>query len=235
MDSLERRLVELNEALMNLSQGKPVPDELLAQAQKVVAGAKFDLGPGNDTVIINQQGDNDGCVCPPGPPGPPGPAGPPGPQGEQGPPGPIGPQGLPGESGEQGPQGPEGPPGPPGEQGQSGPPGPIGPPGPPGECTCKCKAIVVGEDYFVQEDDYYIGVNSNGPVTIFLPIDCTECRQLIIKAEMGPPLGNRKITITAFDGSSLDFPTIDGESAYIMEVPYESVTLLCRGGFWHIV
>jgi len=236
MDSLERRLVELNEALLNLSKGKPVTDDLLDQAQKVVAGQKFDLGPGNDTVIINQQGDIDGCECPPGPTGPEGPPGPPGPQGEQGPTGPTGSEGIPGPIGETGPTGDTGPSGPtgiPGATGPTGKPGPIGPTGPTGECSCKCNAILVMEDYTVEEDDYYIGVNSDGPVTITLP-DCDdECKQLVIKAEMGPPVGNRKVTITTFDGSSLDRPTIDGAYAYVMEVPWESVTLLCREGNWY--
>jgi hypothetical protein len=47
---------------------------------------------------------------------------------------------------------------------------------------------------------------------------------------MGPPLGNRKVTIVAGNGS-----TIDGSAEYVMEVPYESVTLLCRDGNWNIV
>lgn len=241
MDSLERRLVELNEALMNLKHGKPVSDELLDQATKVLSGQKIDLGPGNDTVIINQ-GDSDGCECPPGPPGPPGPTGPegpPGPQGstgEQGPPGPTGPEGTPGPVGETGPTGEsgiEGATGPIGETGLTGEPGPVGPTGPTGECACNCNSILVMEDYTVEEDDYYIGVNSDGPVTITLP-DCDdECRTLVIKAEMGAPVGNRKVTITTFNGSSIERPTIDGEYAYVMEVPWESVTLFCRGGNWY--
>jgi hypothetical protein len=47
---------------------------------------------------------------------------------------------------------------------------------------------------------------------------------------MGPPLGNRKITITTNDGS-----TIDGDASYVMEVPWESVHVFCRGGNWYIV
>ena len=233
MDSLERRLVELNEALLNLAQGKPVQDDLLAQAQKIVAGAKFDLGPGNDTVIINQQGDGDGCEYPPGPTGPTGPQGEkgePGETGSTGPTGDTGPEGPPGSSGGTGPTGSDGPIG---ETGPQGEPGPIGPTGPTGDGNCKCNAILVMEDYTVEDDDYYIGVNSDGPVTVTLP-DCDdECRQLVIKAEMGPPVGNRKVTITTFNGSSLDRPTIDGEYAYVMEVPWESVTLLCREGNWY--
>jgi hypothetical protein len=47
---------------------------------------------------------------------------------------------------------------------------------------------------------------------------------------MGPPLGNRKVTVTTSDGSY-----IDGIDKYVMEVPYQSVNLFCRGGDWHII
>jgi hypothetical protein len=203
MDSLERRLVELNEALLKLSSGERPTAEQLEHAQKVLSGGfKINTGSGNDTVIINKtinKGNGDGCEnpCPPGPPG------------EQGPPGP---------------------PGPPGEPGPPGQPGPVGPPGSPGECDCKCKRILVSEDYNAQVDDYYIGVNSTGPVNIILPADCGDCAEIIVKAEMGPPLGNRKITITVSDGS-----TIDGDDSYVMEVPYQSVNLICRDGSWWII
>ena len=212
MNGLDARLVELNEALLNLASGKKVDDALLKQAQRVVAGGRIDTGPGNDTVIINQ-GDNNGCECPPGPPGPPGP------QGEPGPEGPPGPPGEDGQTGE---------PGPPGE------PGPIGPPGPPGQCTCECKRILVSQNYTATLDDYYVGVNSTGPVTITLPSDCDNSCEIIVKAEMGPPLGNRKITIVpAFDDSTVSL--IDGEEKYVIEVPYQSVHLICRGGNWWII
>jgi hypothetical protein len=118
-------------------------------------------------------------------------------------------------------------------EGPPGPPGPEGPPGPqgePGVCTCKCKSILVSEDYTATCDDYYIGVNSNEPVTITLPESCTDCCEIIVKAEMGPPLGNRKVTVTTTDGSY-----IDGIDKYIIEVPYQSVNIICRGGDWYII
>jgi hypothetical protein len=187
MDSLDRRLIELNAALLKLitGQGGPNP-ELLEQARQVLAGqTTINTGPGNDTVIINKtvhKGQGNGCECPPGPPGPPGPEGPP------------------------------------------------GPPGPPGECTCVCSATLVSQDYMAQEDDYYIGVNSLEPVTITLPQDPPDCQQIVVKAEMGPPLGNRKITVTTDDGSM-----IDGATEYVIEVPYQSVKVLYRGGHWWII
>lgn len=125
------------------------------------------------------------------------------------------------------------PPGPPGEQGPPGPPGPQGPqgpPGPPGECTCKCKSTVVSDDYTATCDDYYIGVDSNKPVTITLPENCAACCEIIIKAEMGPPLGNRKVTVTTSDAS-----LIDGEGDYVITVPYGSVRVICSDGDWYIV
>ena len=208
MDSIERRLIELNEALLRLSTGTRPTDEQLLQAQQVLAGVSpINLGPGNDTVIINQ-GDNNGCECPPGPPGP---------------------------QGEPGPTGPEGPPGPAGEQGPRGKPGPAGPPGPPGNCSCQCSTTLVSEDYTATLDDYYIGVNSSGPVTITLPADCIDCHELIIKAEMGPPLGNRKITVTAFDEGMTEGNTIDGQDEVVLEEPYASIRVICRGGNWWVV
>lgn len=219
MDEHERRLIELQQALLNLTLGKPVDSKLIESAQLQIAGARLPIntGPGNDTVIINNEGD-DCDKCPPGPPGPPGEQGPPGPEGPSGPPGDPGPKGDQGETGESGEQGP------PGER------GPEGPPGPPGECSCECKAILVSQDYTVTLDDYYIGVTSTGPTTITLPGNLENCLEIIVKAEMGPPLGNRKITVRASDGE-----LIDGDSEYVIEVPYQSINLLYRGGGWHII
>lgn len=211
MDNHRRRLIELNDALLRMSLGDKISDELLTSARQAIAGQivpYINTGSGNDTIIINQ-GENDVCKYPPGTPGPPGPPGPPG---------------------ESGPSGPTGETGPPGEIGLKGEPGPPGPPGPSGECSCKCKTILVSQDYTATMDDYYIGVNSTGPVTIELPTNCVDCQQIIVKAEMGPPLGNRKITVTSTDGS-----LIDGDTQYIIKVPYQSVQVICQGGNWWII
>lgn len=132
---------------------------------------------------------------------------------------PPGPPGSPGEPG---------PPGKPGEPGPPGPPGPPGKPGPPGTCLHPC--ILVSEDYTTTDFDYYIGVNSEKPVTISLLNDVDSCTEYVIKAEMGPPIGNRKITIKP-EAPSL----IDGDTIYTIEVPYQSVNVIFRGGNWHIV
>jgi hypothetical protein len=201
MDSLERRLIELNDALLKLSSGQEIANEVIEKARLAISGERhifnIDTGSGNDTVIVNK-GSNNECKCPPGEPGPPGPPGPPGETGEQGPPG---------------------------------EPGPPGPPGPPGECSCKCSTILVSESYNATANDCYIGVKSSmSPVTITLPENCTDGHTLIVKAEMKPPIGNRKVTVTTSDES-----TIDGASKYVITVSYESVVLICRGGNWHII
>lgn len=133
-------------------------------------------------------------------------------QGPQGPMGPVGPQGL------MGPQGPKGDKGDTGPQGES------------GKCTCnRRKTILVQDDYKMQADDYYVGVRSDKPVTITLPITLDHYVDFIVKAEMGPPLGNRKVTIVTGDGS-----LIDGQTSVVLQEPYESRQFVYRGG-WNIV
>lgn len=209
MESLERRLIELRSLI---SQLRSLEASYAVQALNYAE--QFSTS-GSDIINVKQVIQGDNCECPPGPPGPPGP------QGDAGPPGPPGPQG---DAGSQGPIGESGAPGPQGE------PGPVGPPGPPGECSCECKAILVSEDYTATLDDYYIGVDSSGPTTITLPGNLEDCKKLVIKAEMGPPLGNRKVTIVVENNG-----TIDGATSYVMSIPYESVQLLWRGSSWHII
>jgi len=128
------------------------------------------------------------------------------------------------------PECPPGPPGPPGEKGDKGDTGDKGDKGDPGICeACVNKAILVDDTYQAQPDDFYIGVNSTKPVTIYLPLEPTDGKIVIIKAEMKPPLGNRKITVTS------DESLIDGYAEYIMQVSHDSVTLLYRGDEWHII
>lgn len=122
-----------------------------------------------------------------------------------------------------------GPPGPPGPQGDTGPQGPKGDTGPAGSCK-DCRCLLVTKDYEVVDGDYYIGVNSDVPVTIVLPKNFTNCKELIVKAEMGPPLGNRKITIVANTDS-----TIDGKDSYTITVPYGFVRLIFQEGEWFII
>ena len=200
MNSVEQQLLELKSLLTKIRSSE------VNYAIQAVQYANQTAGTSGDDIISVQQIIGDCNDCPPGPPGPQGP------QGESGPPGPPGPKGESGSPGESGPQG---------------EPGPVGPPGPPGECTCECQAVLVSQNYTATLDDCYIGVNSSGPVTITLPGNPTDNQQIAIKAEMGPPIGNRKVTVTTSDGS-----LIDGDTSYVMTIPYESVSVLYRGGNW---
>lgn len=204
MDSARRRLVELNEALLKLSLGEKVDEKLIYQAKQFISGVPIVDTGPGNDTVIVNQGNNYDPPCPQGPTGATGATGA---EGSSGPPGATGPQGEPGAS---------------------------GPPGPPGECTCECKAILVSKDYAAKSDDYYIGVNSTGPTVITLPCNPSDCDQIIVKAEMGPPLGNRKITILPCQEIE-PVPQIDGDDEYVIEVPYQSVHLLFRGGNWWIV
>jgi hypothetical protein len=80
-------------------------------------------------------------------------------------------------------------------------------------------------------DDYYIGVNSTGPVTITLPADCDASCEIVVKAEMGPPLGTRKVTLVPPDDGST-IVEIDGKSKYVLTTPYQSVRVICHNGNW---
>lgn len=154
----------------------------------------------------------------------PGPEGPPGPQGE---PGPVGPQG---DVGPAGPVGPVGPAGADGEPGPPGPQGPIGPPGPSSGGDPIYNTILISDDYIASQADAYIGVKSTKPIDILLPSDLEQGTLFIVKLEMGAPIGNRKVTILADDGL-----TIDGQAKIVLQQPYEYVTLIYRGSEWHIV
>lgn len=171
--------------------------------------------------------------------------------GPQGPQGPAGPQGSPGISvvsavveenpgdllitlsdgtvinagnvlGPQGPQGLEGPQGP---QGSQGPQGEQGERGPAGECDCSCNTIVVSKDYWVTGKDCYIGVDSDKPVSVFLPQNSNPGHVITVKAQMGPPIGNRKVTVKG---------TIDGSQDFVLTVPYSSVTLIYSNDWFTI-
>lgn len=139
-----------------------------------------------------------------------------GPQGPAGPAGPQGPKGDPGPKGDQGDIG---------IQGPQGDPGPSGPPGP----AENPNAIVVNSEYYAKPEDVYIGVDSDGPSTIYIP-PSPDGKIYIIKAEMKPPLGNRKITVVTTDGSK-----IDGAVSYVIQVSYDFVWIISRGGEWHVI
>ena len=218
MNDIERKLVELNEALLDLAAGNPVDEQLLETAKQVLSGKKIAIntGAGNDTIIINNSPDPD--PDPPAPIGYTGSQGYVGSQGEQGPIGYIGSIGYVGSTGYTG------------SSGYVGSQGAQGPIGPSGECYCDCNVVLVDDDYTVMSDDYYVGVNSHHSVTITLPDDFEFPTEIIIKSEMGPPLGNRKIVIVVANGG-----TIENAGSYVITIPYGVVRLLWQGDEWFIV
>ena len=89
---------------------------------------------------------------------------------------------------------------------------------------------MITNDYQATDADYYIGVDSKEPVTITLPENCSNCQEIVIKAQMGPPLGNRKVTILAQPGSY-----IDDKQSYVISVPFGFVRLICQNNNWYII
>lgn len=146
-----------------------------------------------------------------GPPGPPGPPGPSGPPGEIGPVGPQGPQGIPGETGPQG------------------VPGPPGPSGPTSECINCSDYIATNKDYTVKDTDYYIGTTNTKPINIILPAQPLEGKIYYIKLEIGPPVGNRKVTVKG------NGKLIDNQASVVLENAWECVQVLFRDNAWHIL
>jgi hypothetical protein len=249
MDELERRLVELNDALLKLASGQSVNEQLLRQANYSLAGGKgrlglIDTGAGNDTIIINETAGSTSEIMEQevvrGEPGPQGDVGEQGPQGEPGKDGEVGPQGIQGEPGENGKDGEPGPKGDDGEQGPQGYEGPMGKQGPQGEKgedgedgkieEFVPQVIVISEKYEVQPEDYYIGVNADKPIEIQLPTSLPNAMRVIIKSEMKPPMGNRKISVVA------QFPeSIDGQGSITISTAYGSLSMIKRDTTWNIV
>lgn len=90
---------------------------------------------------------------------------------------------------------------------------------------------VTSSSYTITENDYYIGVNYAGAVTITLPSGVVEGTTYIVKDELGQASKgkNRYITILP-SGSDL----IDGRDRAILAFDYGSLTFVYRNG-WRVV
>jgi len=88
--------------------------------------------------------------------------------------------------------------------------------------------------YNLENDTLYIGVNNPFDETkIVLPQDGSiGCQIKIIKLEMGPPIGNKKVIVVPFD---TDTQQIDGKGSYTLKTPYGVVSLVYNQGNWFIV
>lgn len=96
------------------------------------------------------------------------------------------------------------------------------------QIKCCCVVKVVTSNYYVQDSDYYIGVKSSGPTIIYLQDNPKDCLEIVIKADMPPPIGNKKVII-----QSQGAATIDGGTSVILSVSYASIRLISQGGTWH--
>ena len=84
--------------------------------------------------------------------------------------------------------------------------------------------------YFGTDDEFYVGVSSDKATTVYLPANARDGKIIIIKAEMKPPLGCRKINILTTDGS-----TIDGYSDASITVSHGVKVLIRNCNNWYII
>jgi hypothetical protein len=91
---------------------------------------------------------------------------------------------------------------------------------------------VTSASYSIKPQDYYIGVNYEGAVTITLPKAEREGKIFIVKDELGEASkgSNRYITILP-SGSDL----IDGRDRAILAFDYGSLTFIWKGNSWRVV
>jgi len=91
---------------------------------------------------------------------------------------------------------------------------------------------VTSSTYTIKPQDYYIGVNYAGSVTITLPKADREGKTFVVKDELGEASKgtNRYITILP-TGSDL----IDGRDRAILAYDYGSLTFIWKGNSWRVV
>jgi hypothetical protein len=91
---------------------------------------------------------------------------------------------------------------------------------------------VTSSSYSIKYDDYYIGVNYAGAVTLTLPKSDREGKKFVVKDELGEASKgtNRYITILP-TGSDL----IDGRNKAILAFDYGSLTFIWKNNSWRVV
>lgn len=91
---------------------------------------------------------------------------------------------------------------------------------------------VTASSYTIKLQDYYIGVNYAGAVTLTLPKADREGKKFVVKDELGQASKgtNRYITILP-TGSDL----IDGRDRAILAFDYGSLTFIWKGNSWRVV
>ena len=86
--------------------------------------------------------------------------------------------------------------------------------------------LVTSNTYVVQDNDYYIGVNYAGPVTIIIPSFPDSGREIVIKDESGNCESNN-ITVSG--------PVDNDPSGFILAVNNGAIHMLFRGDYWRII
>ena len=86
--------------------------------------------------------------------------------------------------------------------------------------------LVTTNTYTVQDNDYYIGVNHAGPVTIVIPSVPDSGREIVIKDESGN-CENNNITISG--------PIDNDANGAILAVNNGALHMLFRGDYWRII
>lgn len=91
---------------------------------------------------------------------------------------------------------------------------------------------VTTSSYTIKSQDYYIGVNYAGAVTITLPRADREGKIFVVKDELGEASKgtNRYITILP-SGTDL----IDGRNRAILAYDYGSLTFIWKGNSWRVI
>jgi len=83
--------------------------------------------------------------------------------------------------------------------------------------------------YQASNTDDYIGVNSNVPVTIVLPISPNTGKKLIVKDE-GNKIATYNITVQAGAGTS-----VENDTSVIMSINHQSFTYFYNGSNWFLI
>jgi hypothetical protein len=99
-----------------------------------------------------------------------------------------------------------------------------------GRGTCGRTTTVTTATHYGTADEFYIGVSSDKASTIYLPAAAADGRIIIVKAEMKPPLGNRKVSITTTDDSK-----IDGYESADITVSHGKMILIRNNGNWFVI
>lgn len=90
---------------------------------------------------------------------------------------------------------------------------------------------VTGTTYYASVNDYYIGVSYNGPVTVILPGNIVNGKEMVVKDESGHAGDgvHRQITIQGSTGHY-----IDNQSSAILNLNNGAVQMIYRNG-WRII